>query len=219
MLDDKTNGGAKPYIFAEDTFVEPKSFLVVPRNKSKIVLANAGGEVNLLWYDGKNLSKAVYGTAKEGRSYAFINGSWQWTEAPSAGKENSLVKPEPEGQTKKTRSVLPAKVEENIAELSEQTTEANTEEQNFETDYEVLDETEYAEEISDDDIIDNADTIDEDLKKTNNIESVDFGNINNTKENNQTEEKYNPWFLGDMVLSAMSLFLVWRYQGLKKKVK
>lgn len=215
MLDDKTDGGVKPYVFMENIFIEAKSFLIVPRNKSKIVLANAGGEVNLLWHNGKNLSKVSYGAAKEGQSYALINGAWQWTETPSAGKENNLKNAEPAIQPKKTESVLPVKAAENIAEVSGEIIKAGKPEQNIEADNKVLNETVLEEEAPNEIIASDIKTISEDLKNTN---SGNLGNSNNGNDN-QAEEKNNPWFWGNMALSVMSLFLVWRYQSLKKKVK
>ncbi len=221
MLDDKTDSGAKPYVFAEDTFVELKSFLVVPRSKSRIVLPNSGGEVNLLWYNGKNLSKAVYGAAKEGRSYALIKGAWQWTETPSAGKENNLIIPEPAAKTKKAGPVLLVNTEENIAEVSGRIIRTGEEDKSLEADYQDMDETVLDKEMPDEVVADNAELISDNLKNTNNSNS-ESGNSNSNNANysdSQAEEKNNPWFWGNMALSAMSLFLVWRYQSLKKKVK
>lgn len=215
MLDDKIDGGARPHVFADDAFIEAKSFLVVPRSKSKIVLANAGGEVNLLWHNGKNLSKVSYGAAKEGQSYALISGAWQWTETPSAGKENSLKDIELAIQPKKMESILQAKAAENIMEVSGEIIKAGKPEQNIEADNQIFNETVLEEEAPDEIIAGDIKTISKNLGNAN---SGNLGNSNNGNDN-QAEEKNNPWFWGNMALSVMSLFLVWRYQILKKKVK
>ncbi len=211
MLDDKTDGGIKPYIFTEDVFVEAKSFLVVPRSKSKIVLANAGGEANLLWYNGKNLSKVVYGAAKEGRSYAFISGVWQWMENSSADKENNPAKAETAVQAKKMESVLPAKTEENIVEVSGQIIKADNSKQSAEADNQILSEAVLEEGLPDKAAVGGNGIAGGWPEKANSSGAEKYGN--------QMEKKNNPWFWGNMALSAMSLFLVWRYQSLKKKAK
>lgn len=218
ILDDKTNGGSKPYIFAEDTFIEPKGFLVVPRSKSKIVLANTGGEVNLLWYDAKNLSKAVYGAAKEGRSFAFIDGLWQWTGTPSSGKANIPVVAGSQIEIKKTGPVLPVKADENTAEISGSIVEVGNEEQYIEEENQIFDETVSEEDIPEEAVAGDVILASQDFKNKNSSKSESSNNLNNYN-NSRTEEKSNPWFWGDMALSVMSLFLVWRYQSLKKKVK
>ncbi len=207
MLDDKTGGGAKPYVFPEDTFLEAKSYLAVSREKSKIVLANAGGEVNLLWYNGKILSKIIYGAAEEGQSYALINSEWQWTGTPSAGKENSVKKIVATGQSRKKEPVLPVKAEENIVKVAGEITKTGKPKQEAAESGRVLEEAALAPEAPDEIIIGGGNTANnalENFKKRN---------------NDQAEEKNNPWFWGNMALSAVSLFLVWRYQNLKKKVK
>lgn len=219
MLDDKIDGGAKPYIFSEDTSIDPKSFLVIPRSKSKIVLANAGGEVNLLWYNGKNISKVIYNTAKEGRSYAFIGGSWQWTDSPSTGKENTLAKAEPAAPPKRSEPVLSSKTEETVTEMPAQIFDSVDEEQNIEEYDQVSDETFLEEEAVEEVVPEDTEIAGAELKNPKNSEPVNSESVNNIKNSGQAEEKNNPWFLGDMALSAMSLFLVWRYQSLKKKVK
>lgn len=38
-------------------------------------------------------------------------------------------------------------------------------------------------------------------------------------KNDQKDVRNNPWFYGDLALSALSLFLVWRYQEVRKKLK
>jgi len=52
-------------------------------------------------------------------------------------------------------------------------------------------------------------------------ETKNLGSVNNSKNTygGQNEEKNNPWFWGNMALSALSLYLVWRYQILKKQTK
>lgn len=83
----KTSG--KQYIFSGDNFIDAKSFLVVKRSESGLVLTNESGGVSLAHSPDKILSEVSYGAGKEGKSYAFIDNFWQWTDAPTPGKENS----------------------------------------------------------------------------------------------------------------------------------
>lgn len=194
-LDDEIGGGSKPYVFSVDAFIDAKNFLVIKRNESDIVLPNKGGEANLLWYNDKNISKAYYGEAKEGQSYALIGGKWQWSDNLTPGKENSRI-------VLVDKTALSDKKE--ITVSSRIIRDSDPDEEPIQS----SPQSEIAGVAAESGGIEKEEKILE-----NKISSNDF-----TKERGNGD-KNNPWILGNMALSVVSLFLVWRYQSLKKRVK
>jgi len=60
MLDDKINGGSRPYVIHPGTVIEPKAMLVFFRTQTRIALNDEGDEVWLLAPDGTRMDGAVY---------------------------------------------------------------------------------------------------------------------------------------------------------------
>ena len=91
QLDD-AEGGSKPYKFSTST-IAAKSFLVVPRQDSKIGLNNSSDAVRLLTPNDEVWQEVVYEKIPEGQSYAwdFENNEWFFSEQPSPGKENRIL--------------------------------------------------------------------------------------------------------------------------------
>lgn len=219
ILDDNIEGGSKPYVFAEDVYIEAKKFFIIPRSKSKIVLPNTGGEINLLWFNNQNLSKVIYAKTEEGRSFALFAGAWQWTENTTPGQENYLKNTESNDQPKKTEVVLPKKAEKNMAEISRNVIQKIKPEQIKITNEQLSEKLFNKEALSAENILNNIKVNDDNL--SNNLKNINGNDSEYLKHSNynQTEEKENPWFWGNMALSIISLFLVWRYQNLKNKIK
>ncbi len=247
---------SKQYIFSGDNFIEAKSYLVIKRSASGLVLTNENGKVSLSWSADKIMSEVAYGSAKEGKSFAFVNNVWQWADAPTPSKAN-LVKASVVTVSKEKESVV-----------SQASAAKNTVNQAVFNEEEIFGEEDLAAEDS---------AIDSVLAKSavwqtgNNFSAEDFLDrlilekvdkailkaktgatapsekilalADNSLENGVSETgkesvckdfyaenekntaderndiRNNPWFYGDIALSVLSLFLVWRYQEIRKRVK
>lgn len=249
----KTSG--KQYVFSDDKFIEAKKYLVIKRSENGLALTNESGKASLVWPPDKILSEVAYGAAKEGKSYAFINNAWQWVDAPTPGKENS-IKILAAGSKVKENTVSFADVSENsnVQKISnseqissnEDAATSNTAVNSLSAKNNIsqLGKSESVEDFLDKLI---AEKIDKAILKAkaseavsrekvlaladkaaeNGIASIDKESdckdfcLNNESaaSNNQKDARNNPWFYGDLVLSALSLFLVWRYQEIRKKLK
>ncbi|MBU3925005.1 lamin tail domain-containing protein [Patescibacteria group bacterium] len=243
----KTSG--KQYVFSGDNFIEAKSFLVVKRSESGLVLTNESGGASLSWLADKILSEVSYGAAKEGKSYAYINNIWQWADAPTPGKENS-TKVLTAVSNKKGNSALPFDIAENMNgekvyydesemtgdDLIMQSLATNAIFQSIKKtsieDYlnklisEKVDsailkakanEAAPQEKISS--FADSAEGVGiMDTNKESACEDFCLESEKNTS-GDQKDVRNNPWFYGNIALSALSLFLVWRYQEARKKLK
>lgn len=103
---DDGEGGSKPYVFPDDTFIEPGETIVIYRSESKVALNNSNETVQLKDYTGEIVSEISYEKAVEGESYSKIEieemenmqastsglgarifNTWQWV-APSPGVSN-----------------------------------------------------------------------------------------------------------------------------------
>ncbi len=82
-----STSATKKYVLP-DTVVPVGEFLLLPKSQTKLMLTNTGGTVRLLDVDGTELDRVSYDIAKEGMTYALINGAWQWTGQPTPGKAN-----------------------------------------------------------------------------------------------------------------------------------
>lgn len=232
----KTSG--KQYVFSGDNFIEAKSFLTVTRSESGLALTNESGSVSLASSADKILSQVSYGAAKEGQSYALINSAWQWTDNPTMGKENLLKSTASANSGKKENKILvsSAAVQENPDNGSRETSvnavlaaeektaaaesAANLNSKNYS---DILASEAGAEEAVLGENIstqsDNSGT-EESPGKDKVLSEKDADSI---KEKDTTSDRgnirNNPWFYGDIMLSILSLFLVWRYQEIRKKMK
>lgn len=221
MLVSSAKSGGKQYIFSGDKFIEVKSYLVIKRSESGLVLTNESGNVQLMWSADKIISDVVYGAAKEGKSYAFINKTWQWTDNSTPGKENLLV-----SVKEKTTSELSADISKNTdnGEILGEESEAASDTASRPVSIKKA----ISEPI-------NSITVESYLnklilEKVNNailkakadeVQSQDkiLAVADNIALNNGKDVRNNPWFWGDIALSVLSLFLVWRYQEVRKKLK
>lgn len=236
ILEAKTKSGGKGYIFSGDNFIGPNGYLLVKRSQSNLVLANTGGEVNLLFPPDKNLSSVFYGAAKEGQSYALINGVWQWTTDITPGEKNILTQIVP-GSAGKT-SIAETNAEAGKENAVSETVSADNASVDVENGIDagasggvvvtgqIIEIAGSQEKVSSPDAKEN-DVLQNDNFETSgqNLAAAEVGAISawgsagEPAQTNNNETKNDPWFWGDMILSALSLFLVWRYQELKKRIK
>ncbi|MCH8741335.1 lamin tail domain-containing protein [Patescibacteria group bacterium] len=100
-----TRGSTKAYTFPEGTNIHSRSFLVLNRPVSKIVLNNEGEGLILKNPSESIVDSVLYeGKAPQGQSYAKkIDGIWEWTLILTPGEENRFLLPaetqlEPETQ-------------------------------------------------------------------------------------------------------------------------
>ncbi|MDP3057560.1 MAG: lamin tail domain-containing protein [bacterium] len=241
----KTSG--KQYVFSGDRFIEPKKFLAIKRSESGLVLANEGGKVSLIWPADKILSEVSYGSAKDGKSYAFINNSWQWADIPTPNKENSAKS-------------FAASSKENIATLADISKNINGQEgaggegeaigdiainsllarsavSQLEKSFSIEDFLNQLISEKVNNAISKAKANDTDLPEKVSLLADNAGGegiagidqesackdfcaeSERNASNRQKDVRNNPWFYGDIALSILSLFLVWRYQEVRKKLK
>ena len=71
--------------------IPPRSYLVFKSSESTLALSNTEGIARLLDVSGNVANQTdAYGAAPEGQSWAFIDGSWQWTATITPGADNIL---------------------------------------------------------------------------------------------------------------------------------
>ncbi len=103
---DDGEGGSDPYVFPDDTVIQPGESIVIYREESGVALNNSDETVQLNDYTGETVDEIYYETSVEGQSYAQIEVeemesvtastsglgtktfiTWLWS-APSPGEEN-----------------------------------------------------------------------------------------------------------------------------------
>ena len=77
----------KKYIFPDDTIIFPGSFIVFYKTATKISIVNTMGKIELYNKVNEQMDLVKYENPPEGKSYALVNGEWEWTN-PTPGKEN-----------------------------------------------------------------------------------------------------------------------------------
>jgi len=238
ILEAKNKSGGNKYVFSGDNFIEPNGYLLIKRSQSNLVLANAGGEVNLLLPPDKNLSSVSYGAAKEGESYALINGVWKWTSSITPGEKNTVSQAVTKSANKTSggKTIAEAGKENAVSETAIADNAAGDggngiSEANISgvvvtgRIIEIADSVTAspAAAVSENSAVqDNSpETSGENLMAAEAGAISSLGNTGEPRNENSSSNgvKNNPWFWGDMALSALSLFLVWRYQELKKRIK
>ncbi|MDO8462939.1 MAG: lamin tail domain-containing protein [bacterium] len=76
----------------EDAVVPAHGYAVIPRSQLRAALTNSGATVELRAPDGTVMDSTAYADAKEGWSFARLDGAqWQWTSAPSPNAHNAFV--------------------------------------------------------------------------------------------------------------------------------
>ncbi len=239
ILETKTKSSSKKYLFPGDNFIEPKGYLLIKRNQSNLVLVNSGAEVNLLWPGNKILSTVSYGEAKKGKSYALFKGSWYWTDVPTPGKANIIKSidntAKDSAAEEKNITVVAAATDNGDQDSSILIGEKSQLQKNAVQLIAVSDLEKYLEKIIGDKISDAISGAS--IKTAEPSEKISAKEISGpiisarrdetgsenkalcSAQSKQKDIKNNTWFYGDLVLSALSLFLLWQYWKLKKRVK
>lgn len=82
------------YSFPSGTQLPAHSFTAFYSAATGLSLSNTGGQVKLLDPFGNSISATdVYGTAKDGQTWALANGKWYWTTSSTPGKANIINQP------------------------------------------------------------------------------------------------------------------------------
>ena len=80
------------YTFPADTRLNSGDYMAFFSATTGLSLSNSGGQVKLLDSSGRVLSASdPYGAAKDNQAWAVINGTWQWTLAPTPNAANKLA--------------------------------------------------------------------------------------------------------------------------------
>jgi len=90
-----SGGGAteRRYVIPANTVLAPYAYLSFQSSITGISLPNTGGSAGL-WDEETPLATLVaYSTAPEGQAWAYADGTWQWTTAPTPGAANTITKP------------------------------------------------------------------------------------------------------------------------------
>ena len=79
------------FSFGPGTLLKPKAFTFFLSADTHLSLTNTNGQVKLLDPAGQTVSQTdVYGSAKEGQTWALANGQWFWTNSPTPGAANAI---------------------------------------------------------------------------------------------------------------------------------
>jgi hypothetical protein len=82
------------YTFPAGTFLAPKSFKAFFSEQTGLSMSNTGGQATLLDPLGTSIGASdIYGTAKDGQTWAIANGKWYWTTQPTPGAANVINQP------------------------------------------------------------------------------------------------------------------------------
>jgi hypothetical protein len=82
------------YVFPAGTMLSVGGFTAFYASDTGLSLSNTTGQSDLLDPFGNTLSQTdVYGTAKDGQSWALANGKWYWTTEPTPSAANVIKQP------------------------------------------------------------------------------------------------------------------------------
>jgi len=81
--------GGKVYTFPIGTTISPGEYKVFSDSMMKFTLVNTSGRVIMVALGGKVFGDTgIYTNAREGESWAFIDGHWEYTNRPTPGEAN-----------------------------------------------------------------------------------------------------------------------------------
>ncbi|HRY36699.1 MAG TPA: lamin tail domain-containing protein, partial [Candidatus Magasanikbacteria bacterium] len=80
------NKNNKIYTIPEAVKIEPKSFLILYQEVTKLTLTNTEDKIFLLDENDETVDLVKYEKAPEGKSYCFFDGAWFWTTEINPGK-------------------------------------------------------------------------------------------------------------------------------------
>lgn len=79
------------YTIPASTLIPAKSFLAFFSVDTGLAMSNSGGQAALVDPLGTVITQSdIYGTAKDGRSWALADGKWYWTTTPTPGSANLI---------------------------------------------------------------------------------------------------------------------------------
>lgn len=82
------------YVFPAGTTLAAKSFKAFYSSDTGLSMSNSGGQAVLLDPLGTQIGQTdVYGSAKDGDTWAIAKGKWYWTTTPTPGKANVINQP------------------------------------------------------------------------------------------------------------------------------
>lgn len=90
----------RSYKIPPGTIIPRGTWLSLPKSQTHLTMNNGGTTVRLVDSDGTELDRAVYGTAREGLSWALNDNAWAWTAQPSPRQKNVMVAPASTAQKK-----------------------------------------------------------------------------------------------------------------------
>jgi len=93
-------GKTKTFIFPKNTKIRPKSFLVLFRPQTKIVMNNQEDKLFLLNPKGEIVDKVSYQKAPRGKSYNKTSTGWVWSPVLTPGSKNVLPSQKPSSTQK-----------------------------------------------------------------------------------------------------------------------
>ncbi len=85
------SSATRSYKIPAGTNVARGAYVSLPKTQTHLTLNNGGTTVRLVDSDGTELDRVVYGTAKEGASWAKVGTTWSWTTKPTPGAKNIAV--------------------------------------------------------------------------------------------------------------------------------
>jgi len=98
------------YVFPVGTKIAANSFKAFYSAETGLSLSNSGSQAKLLDPFGSSIAISnVYGTAKDGQSWAVAKGKWYWTLSPTPGQANIVKEPAPTTKSKKKTSTTKVK--------------------------------------------------------------------------------------------------------------
>lgn len=88
-------GNSYSYHFTfSPTTIGPQSYMVLYAKDTNLVLSNTSGKARLLDPNGSVMFEtSPYDSADEDKTWALIDGTWQWTVTPTPGESNVLTLP------------------------------------------------------------------------------------------------------------------------------
>lgn len=112
----------RSYKIPSGTVVMRGGFLLLPKSQTRLTMNNGGTTIRLVDSDSSELDKVVYGTAREGMSWAKAGEAWAWTTQPTPKGKNILVAPtlaaEKAKTPKKTSTTKVKRIESPAQEVS-----------------------------------------------------------------------------------------------------
>jgi len=89
-------GSVTTYLFPKNSIIKRKSYLIVLRPETKIILNNDADSLSLLQPNNAMIDTVSYKKAPRAQSYSLIDSSWFWSEKPTPENDNIIEQKEKE---------------------------------------------------------------------------------------------------------------------------